>query len=84
MFSYVEESYFVEATAIKNSIGGLCGFVASLIAGELLSAIQENGNMLFGMPLYAQQVLSAIAAVIAVCSILYIHFVLQKQKVVGR
>ena len=84
MFSYVEENYYVEATAIKNSIGGLCGFLASLLAGGLLSVIQENGNMLFGMPLYAQQVLSAIAAVIAVCSILYIHFVLQKQKVVGR
>jgi hypothetical protein len=40
--------------------------------------------MLFGMPIYAQQVLSVIAAVIAIGSILYIHFVLQKQKVVGR
>jgi Na+/melibiose symporter-like transporter len=84
MFSYVEESYFVEATAIKNSIGGLCGFLASLVAGEILSAIQENGNMLFGMPMYAQQLLSVLAAVIALGSILYIHFVLQKQKVVGR
>jgi uncharacterized membrane protein YesL len=41
--------YFAEASAIKNSIGGIFGFVGSLLAGKLLALIQYNGNMLFGI-----------------------------------
>ena len=80
-YSYVDSKYFVQASAIKNSIGGLCGFCASLLASKLLSFIQENGNTLFGIPVYGQQVLSLISLVIVVIAIIYTHLVISKQKV---
>lgn len=79
-YSYVDSKYYVQATAIKNSIGGLCGFVASLLASMLLSHVQESGNMLFGIPVYGQQVLAAISLILCVVTVLFIRVFLQKQK----
>ena len=80
-YSYVEEKYFVQATSIKNSIGGLCGFLASLLASRLLAAVQANGNTVFGIPVYGQQVLALITTLILIGTILFVHFVIEKQKV---
>ncbi len=80
-YSYVDSSYFAEASAIKNSIAGLLGFVASLIGGKILSAIQANGNMLFGLEIYGQQVLFAISTLFMILALLYTHFVVARQKV---
>ena len=80
-YSYVDSKYFVQASAIKNSIGGLCGFGASLLASKLLSYIQENNNTLFGIHVYGQQVLSLISLIIVIIAIFYTHFVIGKQKV---
>ena len=67
--------------AIKNCIGGICGFGASVLAGKLLAAIQANGNILFGIPLHGQQLLSAISFAITVILIVYIKKVIEKQKI---
>jgi len=81
VYSYVDERYFVQASAIKNSIGGLCGFVTALVASKLLSYIQENGNMLFGIEIYGQQALAVITSVLVAIALLFTHFVIGKQKV---
>lgn len=81
VYSYVSSDCFVHATAIKNSIGGICGFCASLVGSKILEAVQNNGNTLFGLHVYGQQVLSAISAVLAVVTFLFCHFVIDKQKV---
>lgn len=80
-YSYVDSKYFVQATAIKDSIGGICGFCASLAASKILQAVQANGNRLFGMTIYGQQVLSAISFLLLLVAIVYTHFVISKQKV---
>ena len=80
-YSYVDNRYFVQASAIKNSIGGLFGFGASLLASRLLNYIQNNGNMLFGIPVYGQQVLSAISLVFLLIAIVFTHTVIGKQPV---
>ena len=80
-YSYVDSEYFVQASAIKNSIGGICGFGASLAAGKLLEVIQANGNMLFGIPVHGQQVLSAISFVLLIIAVLFTRFVIGRQKV---
>ena len=80
-YSYVDGDYFVEASAIKNSISGILGFLMSLAASALLDHIQKNGNMLFGIHVYGQQVLSVISFVLALAAILFNKFVIQKQKV---
>ena len=81
VYSYVDERYFVQASAIKNCIGGLCGFAASFVAGELLDYVQANGNMIFGIHIYGQQLLALITTVLVVLALLYTHFVIGKQKV---
>ncbi len=81
-YSYVKEEYFVPALAIKNSIGGLFGFGATLVGSRILNYVQANGNTFMGIPMYGQQLLSAISFVIAIVLVLFVHFVIEKQKVI--
>ena len=79
-YSYVKEEYVSQAIALKNCISGICGFCASLLAGKLLSSIQANGNMVFGIHIYPQQLLSFISLIICLAIIPYISFVIEKKK----
>ncbi|MBR5518554.1 MAG: hypothetical protein IKV86_05950, partial [Clostridia bacterium] len=79
-YSYVESEYFVQASAIKNSIGGLFGFGASILGSKILGYVQGNNNTLFGIHVYGQQVLSVISLVIIIGMIFFVHFVIAKQK----
>ena len=83
-FSYVDAKYYVEAVEIKNSISGICGFVTSLIGAAILDAVQKNGNQLFGIKVYGQQVLALIAFVIVVFNILFTKFVLEKRPIIAK
>ncbi len=76
VYSYVDEKYFVEAMAIKNSIAGVVGFGASLIGAKILSNVQASTQSFSG-----QQLLSAISFVLLLVSVLYLHNVVAKQKV---
>lgn len=80
-YSYVDSRYITQAMAFKNSIGGIFGFLASLAGGKLLSVIQANGNQIFGIQVYGQQVLAAITFVLVVIAIIYTTKVIEKQKV---
>jgi len=80
-YSYVESDYIVQAMAIKNSIGGIAGFFASLGAAKLLGYIQSKGNMLFGIHMYGQQFLSAISFIIMIIAVVFCHKVVRKQQV---
>lgn len=80
-YSYVDSDYIVQAMAIKNSIGGICGFAATIIGSRILSHIQSNGNMFFGIPMYGQQLLSAISFAVLIAAAVFTHKVISKQKV---
>ena len=60
---------------------GICGFLSTVAGAKILSVIQENGNMFFGMHVYAQQVLAGITLVIYIIAIVYSKKVVAKQKV---
>ena len=81
-YSYVDMKYVTQAMAIKNCIGGLCGFGASLVAGKILDTIQANGNMIFGVHIYGQQLLSGISLIVTIIAILYVKTVIEKQKII--
>lgn len=81
LYSYVDSKYFVQASAIKNSIGGVIGFFASLVGSRILAAVQNNGNQIFGITIYGQQLLSAISFAVIIVTILFVHFVIERQKV---
>lgn len=80
-YSYVDSAYITQAIALKNSIAGLCGFGASFLGGKILAAIQNNGNSLWGVPMYGQQLLSFISFILVGAAILFTRLVIAKQKV---
>jgi membrane-bound lytic murein transglycosylase B len=84
VYSYVDSKYFVQASAIKYSISGLCGFGASMLASRILGAVQANGNSLFGLSLYGQQLLSAISLVLVLIAIVFVKLVVEKQKIIAK
>lgn len=81
-YSYIKSEYFVPAMAIKSSIGGIFGFITSIFAGKILGYVQANGNTFMGIPMYGQQLLSFISLILITITILFIHFVIEKQKVI--
>ncbi|MBQ7294297.1 MAG: hypothetical protein IJW79_11230 [Clostridia bacterium] len=84
VYSYVDKDHFVQATSIKNCLSGVLGFFVSLGAGALLSAIQnsETGMLeIFGVQLYAQQVLAIIAFLLTVVAFIFAQLVVRKRKV---
>lgn len=80
-YSYVDNKYFIHASAIKNSIAGICGFLMSIVSGFIVEYIQSNGNMLFGIKLYATQLLSIISLALTIAAIVYTKFIVEKQTV---
>lgn len=81
-YSYVDKKYFSQALAIKNSIGGVLGFCASVAGGRIVSAIQANGNMVLGIHLYAQQVLSAVSFILILFDIVFVSKMVEKQNLI--
>lgn len=80
-YNYVDLEYITQAMAIKNSIGGLCGFGASIIGGKLLGAVQAHNNTIFGMQIYGQQILSGISFIIIAAAIVFVKFGIEKQEI---
>ena len=65
--------------SINAAIGGICGFLASVLGGEILKKIQELKPVLFGRQIYAQQFINAIAVLLLILLIIYIKFAIQKE-----
>lgn len=80
VYDYVPQEYFVQASSIKNCIGGICGFAASLCGSAILKYVQQNGNVVLGIPVYGQQILALISFVLTVLTALYIRFVMGKNR----
>lgn len=80
-YNYVDVKYVSQAMAIKNSIGGLAGFAASIAGSRVLAAVQNNGNQFLGLHIYGQQLLSLISFVITVATIIFIKSVIEKEAV---
>ena len=78
-YNYVDEKYFVQASAIKNSIGGVCGFTAGLLASRLVDAM-VGGKEIFGVTVYAPQILSFISCILMICAFLFTKLVIEKQE----
>lgn len=80
IYDYVEPDQRTGALAIRGTLAGLVGFVTTLILSIPVSRITENGNTLFDIPLYAQQVMSALGLIITLLLILYLNTVVKKLK----
>ena len=80
-YSYVPKEYVVQAMAIKNSIGGVLGFGVTLLSSRFMEFIQARDNIVFGVHIYGQQILSAISFIILLGGAVFVHKVIEKQKV---
>ena len=83
IYDYVEPADRAAAMGIKNAIGGIVGFFATLLSSLLLGKIQSLPGKtveIFGIPMYAQQVLSGISLVFTVGLIIYMRLVIAPMK----
>lgn len=63
---------------VNAAIMGICGFLSSLVGGAILSFVEANGNQLFGITIYGQQILSVITGVMLLILATYIHCKVEK------
>ena len=68
------------ALAIRGTVTGFLGFFATLAARPLIRHVQASGNVLFGVQVYAQQVVSAIAFLLLIVTIVYLNTALKRFK----
>jgi MFS family permease len=78
IYDYVDKEKRIGALALNNALAGFAGFFSTLIMSPLVAYIQNNGNTLFGMNIYAQQVVSAVAVILLIVSIVYLNVVVRK------
>ena len=76
VFDYAPAEQRSDALAICQAAAGTAGFLATLAASPLVAYIQSNGNRLFGLPIYAQQVVS----VISVLFLVFAYVLIKKEK----
>ena len=79
-YDYVSESKRADALAVSLAMAGVCGFCATLIMSALVTKIQASGNYFLGMNLYAPQVLSAIAFVMTMVTMIYVIFAFRNER----
>lgn len=79
IFDYVAPEKRSDALAIKQSVYGICGFLATLTVTPLYNYIQKN-NGFFGLNVYPQQVLAALSFISALLVICYLFKVVLKIK----
>jgi len=80
IYDYVDYDKRISALALVNTASGFAGFLATLAVSPLVSCIQESGNKVFGLNLYAQQLLSAFSVIIVGGILIYLFFVVSKMK----
>ena len=80
ILDYVPMEQRKNLLAIQGTIGGLAGFFTTLALTPLVTYIQGKGNMLLGVHIYAQQLLSMLAALLTGGLIWYVTWAMKKIK----
>lgn len=75
-FDYAEKEDRTYALGVKSAIGGVFGFLASLVGGSIVSSVQSCGNVVMGHTIYAQQILSFIAFAVLMFAAIYTKLVI--------
>lgn len=80
VFDYVKTEDRAYALGVKSALGGIAGFIASLVGAKIVSSVQASGNVFCGMNIYAQQILSFISFVLYMFIVFYVKKVIMKMK----
>lgn len=81
IFDYVPTEKRADSLAITQALSGLTGFLTTLSVSPLISLIQNNGNKIFGINIYAQQFVSVFGFLITVLAMLFVRNVSRKKNV---
>lgn len=81
IFDYVSIEKRSDSLAITQAAAGLTGFLTTLLISPLVSYIQKNGNMIFGIHIYAQQFVTVIGAILAILAVIYVRSIFIKKQV---
>ncbi len=80
-YDIMPEKDRADTYALCQSVGGVIGFLTTLVMSRLLSHIQQNGNTFMGINAYAQQVLSVISLIFTVMAMMYLYILfIRKEK----
>lgn len=79
IYDYVPHEKRADSMAICQAVSGLSGFITTLGAGVLLSYIQNSGNSILGISVFAPQVLSLIGVIFTVLAIIYVRKIVMKK-----
>ncbi len=77
-YDYVPNKQKTGAVALVNTCSGFTGFFTALLMSPIVDYIQGNDNMLFGIKIYSQQLMSAISAIVVVFILIYLKVVISK------
>ena len=80
VFDYAPSEQRADSLAFCQSLAGICGFGAGLLARRFVGYVQGNGNKLLGISVFAQQITSLAAVGFVGITILYITVAFRKKK----
>jgi len=83
-YNLVGPERLVSTMTISGLFQNLILFLSGLIGAAVVSAVQGRGSVIFGVRIYAQQLLAAIAFIFAMLAYVYLKKVVQKQKIISR
>lgn len=73
VFDYVEPDKRADSLAICQATAGITGFLATLLVSPLITLIQNHGNQVLGMSIYAQQIVSCISVVFSIITVWFVR-----------
>lgn len=77
VYGCVKKENRIGAFALQQAFSGVAGFLITIIVSPLVSYVQACGNTIFGITVYAQQILSFLAFILTMGIVLYIKFALK-------
>ncbi len=81
IFDYVPTEKRADSLAITQALAGLTGFLTTLCVSPLISLIQNNGNKIFGINIYAQQFISFFGFITTILTILFVRTAITKKNI---
>ena len=78
IYDYVSIEKRADSLAVCQASSGLVGFLSTLIFSVFVAFVQENGNKIFGIHMYAQQAVSIVACMMILVAYFYVRKVITK------
>ncbi len=83
-YDYAPVEKRVGALAVTQAVSGVIGFLTTVSFSPLVDRIQNNGNKIFGIDIYAQQVVAIIGVIFSCLAMVYVLIFLVKRKKINK